>query len=112
MVWDNPPKMEPVFLNVSHYKQMVQSGAAFARQFAKDEAVLDMIDEKILKRERNTASPGAWCTGRRSWLTDPCLQWGDVNSLKPGKHAKKFKESMSNLLDDWKSQSNQCMLLQ
>ncbi|KAK1380730.1 beta-glucuronosyltransferase GlcAT14A-like [Heracleum sosnowskyi] len=110
MVWDNPPKMEPVFLNISDYKQMVQSGAAFARQFAKDEAVLDMIDEKILKREGNRVTPGAWCTGRRSWFTDPCLQWGDVNSLKPGKHAKKFKESMSNLLYDWKTQSNQCIL--
>ncbi|KAL8120761.1 beta-glucuronosyltransferase GlcAT14A-like [Apium graveolens] len=109
MVWDDPPKMEPVYLNISNYEQMVQSGAAFARQFTKDEALLDMIDKKILNRGRNRATPGAWCTGRSSWFTDPCSQWGDVNILRPGIHAKKFQESIENLLDDWESQSNQCL---
>lgn len=109
MVWDDPPKMEPVYLNISNYEQMVQSGAAFARQFTKDEAVLDMIDKKILNRGRNRATPGAWCTGRSSWFTDPCSQWGDVNILRPVIHAKKFQESIENLLDDWESQSNQCI---
>lgn len=109
MVWDNPPKMEPLYLNTSDFEQMVQSGAPFARQFEKNEAVLDMIDKKILKRSRNRAAPGAWCTGRKSWLVDPCSQWGDVNVMKPGKHVKRFEESMSNLLDDLKSQSNQCI---
>ncbi|KAK1374632.1 beta-glucuronosyltransferase GlcAT14A-like [Heracleum sosnowskyi] len=108
MVWDDPPKMDPLFLNTSGYEQMIQSGAAFARQFRENEAVLDMIDEKILKRGRHRAVPGAWCTGRKSWFTDPCSQWGDVNVLKPGRHAEKFKESMNSLLLDWKSQSNQC----
>ncbi|MED6110644.1 hypothetical protein PIB30_044866 [Stylosanthes scabra] len=36
MIWDNPPKMEPHFLNASVFNQMVESGAAFARQFAVD----------------------------------------------------------------------------
>ncbi|KAK8370334.1 hypothetical protein V6Z12_A01G172100 [Gossypium hirsutum] len=66
MIWDSPPKTEPHFLNDSDYDQMAQSGAAFARQFQKDDPVLDMIDEKILKCGRNRAVPGAWCTGRRS----------------------------------------------
>ncbi|KAF3431687.1 hypothetical protein FNV43_RR26419 [Rhamnella rubrinervis] len=48
MIWDSPPGMEPHFLNTSDYNQMVQSGAAFARQFKKDDHVLDMVDEKIL----------------------------------------------------------------
>ncbi|KAA8529080.1 hypothetical protein F0562_033432 [Nyssa sinensis] len=108
MIWDNPPKMEPHFLNTSDYDQMVQSGAAFARQFQKDDPVLNIIDEKILRRGRNRAAPGAWCTGRKSWWMDPCSQWGDANVLKPGPQAKKFEESMTNLLDDWSSQSNQC----
>lgn len=108
MVWDDPPKMDPLFLNTLGYEQMIQSGAAFARQFHKNDAVLDMIDEKILKRGRHRAVPGAWCTGRKSWFTDPCSQWGDVNVLKPGRHVKNFKESMNSLLLDWKSQSNQC----
>ncbi|MBA0580965.1 hypothetical protein Gorai_023162 [Gossypium raimondii] len=108
MIWDSPPKTEPHFLNGSDYDQMVQSGAAFARQFQKDDPVLDMIDEKILKCGRNRAVPGAWCTGRRSWWVDPCSQWGDVNVLKPGPQAKKLEETILNLLDDWNSQSNQC----
>ncbi|KAK0573413.1 hypothetical protein LWI29_007721 [Acer saccharum] len=108
MIWDSPPKMEPHFLNVSDYDQMAQSGAVFARQFAKDDSVLNMVDEKILKRGRNRAAPGAWCTGRRSIWMDPCSQWGDVNVLKPGPQAKKLEETITNLLDDWSSQSNQC----
>ncbi|KAK5842545.1 beta-glucuronosyltransferase GlcAT14A-like [Gossypium arboreum] len=109
MIWDSPPKTEPHFINDSDYDQMAQSGAAFARQFQKDDPVLDMIDEKILKCGRNRAVPGAWCTGRRSWWVDPCSQWGDVNVLKPGPQAKKLEETILNLLDDWNSQSNQCI---
>lgn len=108
MIWDNPPKMEPHFLNASVYDMMVESGAAFARQFEADNWVLDMIDEKILQRGRNRAAPGAWCSGRRSWWVDPCSQWGDVNSLKPGPQAKKLEGSVSSLLDDWNAQTNQC----
>ncbi|MBA0711477.1 hypothetical protein Golax_010653, partial [Gossypium laxum] len=110
MIWDNPPKMEPHFLNISDYYQMAQSGAAFARMFKEDDPVLDMVDEKILKRKRNQAAPGAWCTGRKSWWSDTCSQWGDVNVLKPGPQAKRFAETITNLLDDWNSQSNQCRL--
>ncbi|KAE9605340.1 putative glucuronosyltransferase [Lupinus albus] len=108
MIWDNPPQMEPHALKVSVYGQMVESGAAFARQFDADDSVLDMIDKKILHRGRNRVVPGAWCSGRRSWWMDPCSQWGDVNVLKPGPQAKKLEESVSALLDDWNSQTNQC----
>ncbi|KAI9087085.1 hypothetical protein K1719_030920 [Acacia pycnantha] len=108
MIWDNPPKMEPHFLNSSVYDQIAQSGAAFARQFQVNEPVLDLIDEKILHRGRDNAVPGAWCSGRKSWWMDPCSQWGDVNILKPGPQAKKFEETVSNLLDDWSSHNNQC----
>ncbi|GAU24296.1 hypothetical protein TSUD_48840 [Trifolium subterraneum] len=108
MIWDNPPKMEPLFLNTSVYNMMAESGAAFARQFEANDRVLDMIDTKILKRSGNRAAPGAWCTGRRSWWVDRCSQWGDVNILKPGPQAKKLEASISSLLDDWAAQTNQC----
>ncbi|KAI4313820.1 hypothetical protein L6164_026770 [Bauhinia variegata] len=109
MIWDNPPKMEPHFLNVSVFDQMAESGAAFARQFAIDDPVLDMIDYKILRgRGRYRAAPGAWCTGGRSWWMDPCSQWGDANIVQPGPQAKKLQESVSNLLEDWSSHNNQC----
>lgn len=107
MIWDSPPKMEPHFLNVSDYDQMLQSGAAFARQFHKDDSVLKMVDEKILKRGRYRVAPGAWCSGRSAW-TDPCSQWGDVNIMRPGPQAKKLEETVTNLLDDWNAQLNQC----
>ncbi|KAK8529262.1 hypothetical protein V6N13_102196 [Hibiscus sabdariffa] len=108
MTWDNPPKMEPHHLRVSDYDQMVQSGAAFARMFQENDPVLDMVDEKILKRGQKQAAPGAWCTGRNSWWSDPCSQWGEINAMKPGPQAKKFNETVTNLLDVWNSQSNQC----
>nr|GMC75751.1 beta-glucuronosyltransferase GlcAT14A [Ipomoea batatas] len=108
-VWDNPPKMEPHFLNASDYEDMVQSGAAFARQFGKDGAVLDMIDKNILERGHNRVTPGAWCTGRKSLLLDPCSQWGDVNVLKTGRpEAKRLGASVSKLIEDSLSESNQC----
>ncbi|XP_075635321.1 beta-glucuronosyltransferase GlcAT14A [Castanea sativa] len=108
MIWDNPPKMEPHFLNISDFNQMIESGAAFARQFRKGDPVLDVVDEKILKRGRNQAVPGAWCSGRKRWWMDPCSQWGDVNVMKPGFQAKKFEETITGLVDDWNSQLNQC----
>lgn len=108
MIWDSPPKMEPHFLGVSDFDQMVQSGAAFARQFQKDDSVLTMIDEKILHRRHNRVVPGAWCAGHDSWFTDACSKWGDVDSLNPGIQAKRFADSMTNHLDDLNSQSTQC----
>ncbi|KAJ0435876.1 putative glycosyl transferase, family 14 [Helianthus annuus] len=108
MVWDNPPKMEPLFLNKSNYDEMVQSGAAFARQFAKNDPVLDMVDSKILKRSGNRPALGAWCTARQGWFVDPCSQWDDVNVLSPGNRGKKFEESLKNLVDDSGSETNQC----
>ncbi|KAL6138273.1 hypothetical protein ACLB2K_063556 [Fragaria x ananassa] len=80
---------------------MVQSGAAFGREFQKDDAVLDMVDEKMFKRGKNRVAPGVWCSGWNSWWMDPCSQWGDANIMKPGPQAKKFEESITNLLDDW-----------
>ncbi|KAK1375048.1 hypothetical protein POM88_031241 [Heracleum sosnowskyi] len=64
-------KMDENNGTVNLVAKMVQSGAAFARQFRKNEAVLD---EKILKCGRHRAVPRAWCTGRKSWFTDPCSQ--------------------------------------
>ncbi|KAK6922227.1 Glycosyl transferase, family 14 [Dillenia turbinata] len=108
VIWDSPPKMEPHFLNMLDYDQMAQSGAAFARQFQKDDAVLDMVDQRILKRGRNRVTPGAWCNGRKRMWSDPCSLWGDVNAVKPGPQAKKLEDSITNLLDDLTSHSRQC----
>ncbi|XP_068643821.1 beta-glucuronosyltransferase GlcAT14A-like [Aristolochia californica] len=108
IVWDNPPKMEPHFLNVTDYDNVVHSGVAFARQFKKNDPVLDIIDEKILQRGSHQAAPGAWCSGRRSWWMDPCTGFGDVNVVKPGPQASNLEDTMTKLLEDWKSQSSSC----
>lgn len=108
MIWDNPPKMDPMFLNLSDFNQMAQSGAAFVRQFHHDDPVLDLIDGKILNRRRGQVSPGAWCTGQYTWWNDPCSQWGDVNVLRPGLLAEKLGETIAKLMDDVNSQVNQC----
>ncbi|PWA56946.1 glucose/ribitol dehydrogenase [Artemisia annua] len=68
MVRNNPPKMEPLFLDKSNYELMVQRGAAFARYFAKSDPILDVVDSQILKHICNPAAPGARCTARKSRL--------------------------------------------
>ncbi|KAF5205881.1 Beta-glucuronosyltransferase glcat14a [Thalictrum thalictroides] len=108
IVWDNPPTMEPHFLNVTDYDQMIQSGAAFARQFQKNDPVLNIIDKKILMRSRHQVAPGAWCIALKNWWTDPCSKWGDVNVVKPGPQAEKFRVLMSGLLNDSNAELSRC----
>ncbi|PKU86139.1 beta-glucuronosyltransferase GlcAT14A-like [Dendrobium catenatum] len=110
MEWDNPPQMEPLFLNHSHFEKMCASGVPFSRKFRGDDAVLDSIDEQILHRKYHWVTPGAWCSGKRSWFSDPCSQWKNVNSVRPGPHAEKFEVLMKRLLEEWKSGSNSCRL--
>lgn len=106
--WDDPPGMEPHFLNMSNYNKMAESGVPFARQFHRDDRVLDRIDEKILKRRYNRVAPGAWCSARNRWWMDPCSQWGNVNVVKPGPQADKFGALVERLVAEWKSQSRSC----
>eukprot|EP00262_Sarcandra_glabra_P001013 TRINITY_DN11037_c0_g3_i1.p1 TRINITY_DN11037_c0_g3~~TRINITY_DN11037_c0_g3_i1.p1 ORF type:complete len:299 (+),score=37.26 TRINITY_DN11037_c0_g3_i1:67-897(+) len=109
VMWDNPPKMEPLYLGTADYDQMLESGAAFARQFRNNDQVLDWIDEKILRRGGpNRAVPGRWCSGRRNWWMDPCSQWGDVNVVNSGPQAEKFRESILKLLNGSKLQLGSC----
>ncbi|KAL3731377.1 hypothetical protein ACJRO7_028279 [Eucalyptus globulus] len=94
MIWGNPPKLDPLFLNSSDYDWMVQSWAAFIGQFKArfkgDDPFLDMVDAHILKR----MGPG--------WLMDLCSQWGDVNVWKADPQAKKLEDFIIN------SQLDQC----
>lgn len=108
MVWDTPPGMQPHFLNMTDFEEILESGLPFARQFHKDDPVLDKIDENILGRSHHQAVPGAWCSAKRSLLMDPCSRWNNVNIVKPGAGATKFEKLMKDLLDEWKSQSNSC----
>uniref|UniRef100_A0A3B6GLH8 BGGP Beta-1-3-galactosyl-O-glycosyl-glycoprotein n=1 Tax=Triticum aestivum TaxID=4565 RepID=A0A3B6GLH8_WHEAT len=108
VAWDDPPQMEPRFLNITHYEEIVESGVPFARKFREKEYLLDRIDEKILQRWRHRPVPGAWCTGRKRWFSDPCSQWSNVNIVRPGPQAEKFRRYMDRILEESKSSNSSC----
>ncbi|XP_020570696.1 beta-glucuronosyltransferase GlcAT14A-like [Phalaenopsis equestris] len=108
--WDNPPQMEPLFLNDTNFDKMVDSGLPFSRKFREDDVVLDSIDKQILDRKYHRVTPGAWCSAKRGWWSDPCSQWKNVNLVRPGAQAEKFGDFMKRLLEEWSSGSNSCRL--
>ncbi|WOL03831.1 beta-glucuronosyltransferase GlcAT14A-like [Canna indica] len=78
------------------------------RQFHHNDAVLDKIDSMVLKRQRHKAVPGAWCSGKKRWWTDPCSEWGNANIVRPKSRSEKFGKLMKSLLDEWKLKSSSC----
>lgn len=108
MEWDTPPQMEPHFLNVTDYDKIASSGLPFARQFRKDDPVLDEIDARILGRRNRQVVPGGWCTGSGRWWIDRCSVWGDLNIVKPGPRAENLEKLIKKLLVDWRSNSSSC----
>lgn len=107
-LWNDPPKLEPIFLNQSHYKAMLKSGAAFARQFAEGDTVLQKVDEKVLRRSQNGVTYGNWCSGLMGREEDPCLQWGDINVVEPGKWAKRMGNLVKKVVSEEELHWNQC----
>lgn len=112
-IWDNPPKLDPLFLNQSNYKDMIKSRAAFARRFVEDEPVLQVVDQKILKRPTNGVALGKWCSvlskeqnGENA--DDQCSSWSDINAIKQKKAGKRLKSLVLELVSDQKMHENQC----
>eukprot|EP01018_Ginkgo_biloba_P020590 Gb_25139 [translate_table: standard] len=108
IAWDTPPKPEPHYLNLSDYKKMIHTGAAFARQFLQDDPVLDKIDRVVLHRSHGRLAPGGWCVGKSNRKKDPCSVWGDISVLKPGPGAKRFEALLLGLIANDTFRSNQC----
>ncbi|KAF2929200.1 beta-glucuronosyltransferase GlcAT14A [Oryza sativa Japonica Group] len=106
--WDNPPQTEPVFLDMTHYDKMVDSGAPFARRFRENESLLDKIDGNVLGRWGHGPVPGAWCSGRKSWFSDPCSQWSDVNIVRPGPQGIKLRQYINRALEGGEFGSKSC----
>ncbi|KAG6496728.1 hypothetical protein ZIOFF_044598 [Zingiber officinale] len=85
-VWDDPPGLEPLFLNQTNLKDLIKSRAAFARKFMESDPMLKKIDKKILRCQSKQ-----WCfcqTGNKAVKNsegDPCLSWDNVNIIKPSK---------------------------
>ncbi|THU52107.1 hypothetical protein C4D60_Mb10t00530 [Musa balbisiana] len=113
IVWDNPPGLEPLFLNQTHFKAMIKSRAAFARKFVEDDPVLKKVDKRILKRVQSGVGFGQWCSSRpgnkkNKSKGDACLSWGDINVVKPGPSATRLKSLVAKLISEDKLFSDQC----
>lgn len=109
-LWDDPPKLEPIFLNQSHYKAMIKSGAAFARQFREGDAVLQKLDNKLLRRLPNGVAHGKWCSGVVESEDDPCSRWDNIDEVMPGKQAKRMKRLVMEMISDERLYLNQCKI--
>ncbi|KAK1289774.1 hypothetical protein QJS10_CPB18g00108 [Acorus calamus] len=113
-VWDNPPKLDPLFLNISYYEGMTKSRAAIARRFTESDPVLQKLDEDVLKRSPNGVGAGRWCSGPlmnqkgETLDSDVCASWGDINVVEPGPAGEQLKSLVSELLGDEALRSRQC----
>ncbi|CAK9188186.1 unnamed protein product [Ilex paraguariensis] len=108
MRWDNPPKQHPLNLTVEHFDDMVQSGALFARKFAKDDPVLNKIDEELLRRPISRYAPGGWCGGNSVLGTDPCMVNGSPDVIKPSVSSKRLEKLILTLLSSENFRSKHC----
>lgn len=106
--WDNPPKQHPLFLKLEHFDDMVQSGAPFARKFAKDDPVLHKIDKELLRRSDGHFTPGAWCIGNPLLGKDPCAVYGNPIVIKPTLQSQKLEKLIVKLLDSENFRPKQC----
>ncbi|KAJ4832693.1 hypothetical protein Tsubulata_010101 [Turnera subulata] len=101
--WDNPPKQHPHTLTLNDTAKMVASGAAFARKFKHNDPVLDKIDKDLLGRKNGSFTPGGWCS-------DPpkCFKVGDLDKIKPGPGAERFRRLLARLALAAKTKRDQC----
>lgn len=98
IAWDSPPKQHPVTLSGKHFNNMTKSGAAFARKFVKNEAVLDKIDKELLGRPEGQFAPGAWCIESSENGADPCSLRGNDSVFRPGPGAERLQELVEKLM--------------
>ncbi|XP_002960850.2 beta-glucuronosyltransferase GlcAT14A [Selaginella moellendorffii] len=109
ITWDNPPKQHPLSLTVKDFDNMNASGSPFGRKFDKDDPVLDMIDSRLLGREKDRFTPGGWCLGSSENGNDPCSVMGDADVLRPSAGAKRLESLVLKLLAPENFRKNQCV---
>lgn len=106
--WDNPPNLQPVTLTMEHFDDMVKSGAPFARNFVRDDPVLDRIDRELLKRSEGRLTLGGWCLAGGRASRDGCAVYGGASVVKPGASSKRLENLLVNLLDPEHFRTKQC----
>ncbi|KAL5991972.1 Beta-glucuronosyltransferase GlcAT14A [Asimina triloba] len=99
IMWHTPPRQHPMILTSRHFDGMVESGAPFARKFAKDNPVLDRIDRELLKRSPGGFTPGGWCRGSSLLGRDPCVVFGNPEVIRPSNSSKRLERLLLKLLD-------------
>lgn len=109
MIWDNSPHQDPRNLTSEHFDLMLGSGAPFARTFSHGEAVLDKIDQELLRRPNSQFTPGGWCWGSSLFGRDPCTTHGKPKILRPTMRSKKLESLLMQLLDTENLRPRQCI---
>ncbi|XP_044982925.1 beta-glucuronosyltransferase GlcAT14A [Hordeum vulgare subsp. vulgare] len=104
---DGSSKNEPRLLNLTDAGNMAASSAAFGTRFAKDDPVLDHIDEEILQRLTGEPAPGGWCIGAGD--DSPCSVSGSTDVLRPGPAAMKLAKFLAKRLSYPGFYSQQCV---
>ncbi|KAI4321869.1 hypothetical protein MLD38_035200 [Melastoma candidum] len=103
IAWDNPPKQHPRTLTLNEAKKMIDSGAPFARKFARDSPVLDKIDKELLGRGNGSFSAGGWCSGEPE-----CSEVGSTEELRPGPGAQRLQILIAKLMNAVKQGHKPC----
>uniref|UniRef100_A0A453J011 Beta-glucuronosyltransferase GlcAT14A n=4 Tax=Aegilops tauschii subsp. strangulata TaxID=200361 RepID=A0A453J011_AEGTS len=104
---DGTSKNEPRLLTLTDAENMTASSAAFGTRFAKDDPVLDHIDEEILQRLPGEPAPGGWCIGAGD--DSPCSVSGSTDVLRPGPAAMKLAKFLAQRLSYPGFYSQQCI---
>ncbi|KAH0468714.1 hypothetical protein IEQ34_001946 [Dendrobium chrysotoxum] len=107
-MWDDQPRQSPMNLTSEHFRQMMDSGAPFARTFVENSPVLDQIDRELLKKSRSEFTPGGWCLGSSKPRMDPCTVFGKANIIKPTASSRRLEGLLLKLLDEENFRPRQC----
>lgn len=83
----------------ARYDALVGGGAAFAGRFGDDEALLQRIDEEVLRRPLDGITPGEWCAvgGGEDGAGD-CSVGGDIDAVRQGAAGRKLASLMAGLV--------------
>lgn len=85
----------------SQYDAVVSSGAAFAGRFGDDgdEALLQRIDEELLRRPLDGVTPGQWCAGSDEQAAgEECSVGGDIDVVRQGEAGQRLASLMAGLV--------------
>ena len=108
--WDeSSSKNEPHLLTRADTENMTRSSAAFGTGFAKDDPVLDHIDEEILRRLPGQPALGGWCIGAAGDDNSSCSVSGSADVLRPGPAAMKLAKLLAQKLSYPGFYSQQCI---